>query len=65
MPLDPIRQFVKTKGFRLHIGIAGILHRLRVNDHQRCPLGFFLPVPALVHVIPIHYEIALNVASRR
>lgn len=50
MPFDPIRRFVEAKPLRVHTGIARILHRLRVNDDQRCPLGFFLPVRVLARV---------------
>jgi len=42
MSFDAVGTFVKAKAFGLNTGIAGILHGLRVNHQQRCPLGFFL-----------------------
>jgi hypothetical protein len=42
MSFDAVGTFVKPKAFGLNTGIAGILHGLRVNHQQRCPLGFFL-----------------------
>lgn len=32
MPFNSIGGFVETEPFRVHTGIAGILHGLRVND---------------------------------
>jgi hypothetical protein len=42
MSLDPIRRFVETEAFGGSTCVTGILHRLRVYDHQRCPFTFFL-----------------------
>ncbi len=51
MPFNAVGGFVKTKTFRLHTGIAGIFHRLGVNDDQRRESAvFFLPIHALVRV---------------
>jgi hypothetical protein len=40
MSFNPIRRFVKTEANGLHTGVAGILHRLRVNQEQSRPLLF-------------------------
>ena len=52
MSFDAVGTFVKAKAFGLNTGIAGILHGLRVNHQQRCPLGFFFDLftHLLVHV---------------
>ena len=42
MPFNTICGFVKTEAFGVYGGIAGVFHRLRVNDNQPRPLGFFL-----------------------
>ena len=42
MPFNTVGGFVETKTFRLDTGIAGIFHRLGVNDDQRRPVWFFL-----------------------
>ncbi|WP_292790125.1 hypothetical protein [Nostoc sp. NMS7] len=44
MPFNAVGGFVETKTFRLYTGIAGIFHRLGVNDDQCRPVRFFLPV---------------------
>jgi hypothetical protein len=44
----PFNTFVETKTFRLYTGIAGIFHRLGVNDDQGRPVRFFLPVHGLL-----------------
>ncbi|MHC5824845.1 MAG: hypothetical protein ACYT04_55630, partial [Nostoc sp.] len=41
MPFNTVGGFVETKTFRLHTGIAGIFHRLGVNDDQGRPVRFF------------------------
>lgn len=42
MPFNPVGRFVEAKLLGLYTRITSILHGLRVNDDQRCPLGFFL-----------------------
>lgn len=42
MSFNAIRRFVKTISFRGNTRITGIFHRLRVDNYQRRPLGFFL-----------------------
>ena len=47
MPFDTVGALVMAKPFGLHTGIASILHRLRINDKQSCPLWVFLLVDEL------------------
>ena len=41
MSFNPIRRFVKAETFGVHTGIAGVLHRLRVNQEQSGSLWVF------------------------
>ena len=41
MSFDAIGAFVTAEALGLDTGVAGILHRLGINEQQCCPLGFF------------------------
>ena len=42
MSFNPIGRLVEAKTLGVYTRITGILDGLRVNDDERCPLGFFL-----------------------
>ena len=56
MPFDAISCFVEAKPFGLYARITSVLHRLRINDDQRCPFGFFSTVAKLARVAEIQDE---------
>ena len=51
MTLDAIGRFVEAKALGVDTSVAGILHRLRVDDNQPSPLLFFEPVRGPVRAV--------------
>jgi hypothetical protein len=63
MPFNAVGGFVETKTFRLHTGIAGIFHRLGVNDDQRCPVRFFFTEKLGLKPRPSRTAFSLNTVA--